>query len=73
MEYHLVVATGRLAEIVGEYVKKGHKVYLEGRVVAEEPVEGTGNDGDEPAIFLECFAPVREDLVRGKFEQKTQD
>ena len=31
------------------------------------------NDGDVPAIFLECFAPVREDLVRGRFEQKIGD
>lgn len=28
------------------------------------------NDGDELAIFLESFAPVREDLLRGRFEQK---
>jgi quercetin dioxygenase-like cupin family protein len=28
------------------------------------------NEGDEPAVFMECFAPVREDLLRKKFEQK---
>jgi single-strand DNA-binding protein len=31
-EWHRVVAWGRLAEIVGEYMKKGRQVYVEGRV-----------------------------------------
>ena len=31
------------------------------------------NDGDEPAVFMECFAPVREDLLRRRFEAKLVD
>lgn len=31
-EWHSVVVWQRLAEIVGEYVKKGSKVYVEGRL-----------------------------------------
>ena len=31
-EWHNIVAWQRLAEIVGEYVKKGQKVYIEGRI-----------------------------------------
>ncbi len=31
-EWHNIVAWQRLAEIVGEYVKKGNKLYLEGRI-----------------------------------------
>jgi single-strand DNA-binding protein len=31
-EWHNIVAWQRLAEIVGEYVKKGSKIYLEGRL-----------------------------------------
>jgi|SRR5579863_8076915 len=31
-EWHRVVFFGRLAEIVGEYLKKGAQVYLEGRL-----------------------------------------
>ena len=31
------------------------------------------NDGDEPAVFMECFAPVREDLVRRRFEAELVD
>ena len=32
VEFHNVVCWGRLAEIVGQYVKKGTKVYFEGRL-----------------------------------------
>ena len=31
-EWHNIIAWQRLAEIVGEYVKKGSKVYVEGRL-----------------------------------------
>lgn len=31
-EYHNIVAWQRLAEIAGEYLKKGSKVYIEGRL-----------------------------------------
>lgn len=31
-EWHNIVAWARLAEIIGEYVKKGSKVYIEGRL-----------------------------------------
>jgi single-strand DNA-binding protein len=31
-EWHNIIAWQRLAEIVGEYVKKGSKVYIEGRI-----------------------------------------
>jgi len=31
-EFHDVVAWGKLAEIVGEYFKKGQRVYVEGRL-----------------------------------------
>ncbi len=41
-EYHNVVAWRRLAEIVGQYLKKGSKVYIEGRMQTRDWV---GQDG----------------------------
>ena len=35
-EWHRVVIFGRLAEIVGEYVRKGSKIYIEGRLQTRE-------------------------------------
>lgn len=35
-EWHNVVVFGRLAEIVGQYLKKGSTVYVEGRITTEK-------------------------------------
>ena len=43
-EWHRVVFFGRLAEIVGEYLKKGSQVYLEGRLQTRKWQDKTGND-----------------------------
>jgi quercetin dioxygenase-like cupin family protein len=31
------------------------------------------NDTDEIAVFVDVFAPVREDLLRQRFEQEIQE
>lgn len=41
-EYHNVVAWRRLAEIVGQYLRRGSKVYIEGRLQTRDWV-GTDN------------------------------
>lgn len=41
-EFHNIVAWRRLAEIVGQYLKKGSKVYIEGRLQTRDWV---GQDG----------------------------
>ena len=42
-EWHRVVAFGRLAEIVGEYLAKGRQVYIEGRIQTREWEDRDGN------------------------------
>jgi single-strand DNA-binding protein len=42
VEFHNVVAWRRLAEIVGQYLKKGSKVYIEGRLQTRDWL---GQDG----------------------------
>jgi single-strand DNA-binding protein len=41
-EYHNVVAWRKLADIIGQYLKKGSKIYLEGRLQTRD---WTGQDG----------------------------
>lgn len=41
-EYHNVVAWRKLADIIGQYLKKGSKVYIEGRLQTRD---WTGQDG----------------------------
>jgi single-strand DNA-binding protein len=43
-EWHNVVFFGRLGEIVGEYLKKGSKVYVEGRLQTRKWQGKDGND-----------------------------
>lgn len=42
VEYHNIVVWRRLAEICGQYLKKGSKIYIEGRLQTRE---WTGQDG----------------------------
>ena len=43
-EWHNVVFYSRLAEIVGEYLKKGSQVYVEGRLQTRKWQDKNGND-----------------------------
>lgn len=43
-EWHRVVFFGRLAEIVGEYLKKGSKVYVEGKLQTRKWQDQQGQD-----------------------------
>ena len=43
-EWHRVVFFNRLAEIVGEYLKKGSKIYIEGSIRTRKWTDKTGND-----------------------------
>jgi len=43
-EWHRVVAFGRLAEIMGEYLKKGSQVYIEGKIQTRKWQDQQGQD-----------------------------
>lgn len=43
-EWHRIVAWNRLAEICGEYLHKGSKVYIEGKVQTRKWQDQNGND-----------------------------
>ncbi len=43
-EWHRVVFFGRLAEIVGEYLRKGSQVYIEGRIQTRKWQDKEGKD-----------------------------
>jgi single-strand DNA-binding protein len=42
-EWHRIVAFGRLAEICGEYLKKGKQIYIEGRLRTRSWEDKDGN------------------------------
>lgn len=44
VEYHALAARGKLAEVVARYLKKGSRVYVEGRLKTRK---WTGKDGQQ--------------------------
>ncbi len=43
-EWHKIVIFGKLAEIAGEYLKKGSQAYFEGRIQTRKWQDQSGND-----------------------------
>lgn len=43
-EWHRIVFFGRLAEVVGEYLRKGSQIYVEGRIQTRKWQDKEGND-----------------------------
>ena len=43
-EWHRVVFFARLAEVAGEYLRKGSKIYIEGRIQTRKWQDKEGND-----------------------------
>jgi len=52
-EWHRVVFFGRLAEIAGEYLRKGRPVYVEGRLKTRKWTDKEGNDKYSTDIIAE--------------------
>lgn len=54
-EWHRVVFYDRLAEIAGEYLKKGRSVYVEGRLKTRKWQDKDGNDRYSTEVVLQGF------------------
>jgi single-strand DNA-binding protein len=65
-EWHKVVAYGQLAKIIGEYVKKGSQVYLEGKIFTRK-WNANGVDKYSTEIKADTLK-----LLGGKQEPKSQ-
>nr|WP_252730649.1 single-stranded DNA-binding protein [Colwellia sp. E2M01] len=61
-EWHRVVMFGKLAEIAGEYLRKGSKVYLEGALQTRKWTNQQGQDQYTTEIVLQGFNGVMQML-----------
>ncbi|MBU2894582.1 single-stranded DNA-binding protein [Colwellia sp. D2M02] len=61
-EWHRVVMFGKLAEVAGEYLKKGSKVYLEGQLQTRKWTNQQGQDQYTTEIVLQGFNGVMQML-----------
>lgn len=64
-EWHRVVFMGKLAEIAGEYLKKGSKVYIEGKLQTRKWQDQSGQDKYTTEIMVDSFNGVMQ-MLSGK-------
>lgn len=65
-EWHKVAMFGRTAEIAGEYLRKGSKIYIEGRLRTRKWQDKQGNDRWTTEIVADSLQML------GDGKQKTQ-
>ena len=54
-EYHRCVAYGNTAEILGKYLTKGKKIYLEGRLRTRKWQDTEGHDRFSTEVIVDTF------------------
>ena len=64
-EWHLVSIFGKLAEIAGEYLKKGSQIYVEGKLQTRKWQDQQGQDKYTTEIVLDPFNGVMQ-MLGGK-------
>ncbi len=70
-EYHNVVAWARLAEICNQYLKKGHKIYIEGRLQTRSWQDTSGNTRYRTEIIAENMIMLDRPSEGGNFNAPT--
>ena len=58
VEFHDVVAWGKLAEIISQFLKKGNKIYIEGRIRTRNWEGQDGVKRYRTEIIAENFIPL---------------
>ena len=54
-EWHSIVVFGRLAEVVEKYLRKGSKVYIEGKLQTRKWQDQSGHDRYSTEVVLQGF------------------
>jgi single-strand DNA-binding protein len=70
-EWHRVSMFGKLAEIAGEYLRKGSQVYIEGKLQTRKWTNKEGQDQYTTEIVLDPFNGVMQ-MLGGKSEGAPQ-
>ncbi|WP_407257787.1 single-stranded DNA-binding protein [Klebsiella pneumoniae] len=58
-EWHRVVLFGKLAEVAGEYLRKGSQVYIEGQLRTRKWTDQSGQDKYTTEVVVNVAAPCR--------------
>lgn len=69
-EWHRVVLFGKLAEVAGEYLRKGSQVYLEGQLRTSKWTDNAGVEKYTTEVVVGMNGVMQ--MIGGKQESKTQ-
>ncbi|WPH64007.1 single-stranded DNA-binding protein [Vibrio phage vB_VpP_1] len=73
VEWHRVVLFGKLAEVAGEYLRKGSQVYIEGQLQTRKWQDQSGQDRYSTEVVVQGFNGVMQMLGgRGNGQQQQQ-
>ncbi len=61
-EWHRVVFFGGVAGVVGEYLKKGSKIYIEGKLQTKKWQDNSGQDRYTTEVVVDTFTGVMQML-----------
>ncbi|WP_429010200.1 single-stranded DNA-binding protein [Aeromonas allosaccharophila] len=61
-EWHRVVLMGKLAEVAGEYLKKGSQVYVEGKLQTRKWQDQSGQERYTTEVLVDSFTGVMQML-----------
>ncbi|HDT6079103.1 single-stranded DNA-binding protein [Aeromonas caviae] len=61
-EWHRVVLVGKLAEVAGQYLKKGSQVYVEGKLQTRKWQDQSGQDRYTTEVLVDSFTGVMQML-----------
>lgn len=67
-EWHRVVLVGKLAEVAGQYLKKGSQVYVEGKLQTRKWQDQSGQDRYTTEAQVDSFTGVLQ-MLGGKPQQ----
>lgn len=70
-EWHRISMFGKLAEIAGEYLKKGSQVYIEGKLQTRKWQDQQGQDRYTTEIVLDPFNGVMQMLGGGNQNERS--
>ena len=68
-EWHRVVFFGKLAEIAGEYIKKGAQVYIEGKITTRKWQDKDGQTRYSTEIVVDGYAGVMQ-MIGGRSDDQ---
>ena len=70
-EWHRVVLFGKLAEVAGEYLRKGSQVYIEGQLQTRKWQDQSGQDRYSTEVVVQGFNGVMQ-MLGGKQQGQQQ-